>query len=121
MAKAVIKQVKMEIVGTWTVRYESGVIRSYNVDKLPKTAQAWLADHPEYANAAEMAMKWEADCRHDVEIFEALKGQGRGCGMAYAAELKKMRKTFVVWIAEGAGMRTIGNITKKAALEYLQG
>lgn len=116
---AEITNVKMEVVGTWTVRYASGAIRNYADGKLPKTAQAWLAENPRFQEAADMAMKWNQECEDDLALYRALKGKGQGSGKPYEAELKKRRKAIVIFIAEGAGMSTVGYVTKKSALAWL--
>lgn len=119
MKKAVITKVSMQVVGEWFVQYESGAHRTYKDGKLPKTAQAWLAEHPEYQDAADWAMNYARKCDGDLALYMAMKGKGRGAGKPYEAEIKKLKKEMTIWMAEGAGMSTIGYVTKRMALEYL--
>ena len=119
MKKAVITKVSMQIVGQWYVQYESGAHRTYKDGKLPKTAQAWLTEHPEYQRAANWAMDYDRKCNDDLEVMMAVSGKGRGAGKDYADRIRKMRKATAILVAEKAGMSTIGYVTKKMAVEYL--
>ena len=117
MAK--IANVTMEVLGTYSVRYESGASRSYAEDKLPKTVREWLGSHQEAREEIRAGQTWWKETNSFLALCRAIRGKGRGAGRAYEARIRKEDKASVLCLAHAAGMVARSRETKKQALAYL--
>ena len=107
----------------FTVYYESGVVRRYALDKLPKTAQEWLEEHPAEAGEFNIQIKFLETIYDGEQMLEDMKARvdaGQDLHV-YLHYLKGESAQYVLSLAYRFGMRSIGRHTKRQALEYLMG
>ena len=118
---AVITKVEMFFHGEYTVTYESGARRHYKMDKLPKTAQAWLDEHKDVQDTINAGIEFWDKVDANIKALRDLKAEAEnGTDLTiYAEYLKKQPKWFVISLATDLHFQLRGRSTKREALAFL--